>query len=199
MTIVVSIIAMCGGLVVGLLVAMARLSNFRMLRMPAYWYTEFFRTTPFLVQLMWLFYALPRLGGPALSPFAAGAVALILNLSAFLSEIYRAGIMAIPRRQVEAGLALGFTYWNILSRITLPIAFRQMVPLTATVWITLFKDTSILSIIGTAELMYEARVIAVDTYRPLEIFTAVAVIYLLMTYPQSLYVNYLYDKYRPRE
>jgi polar amino acid transport system permease protein len=199
MTIVVSVIAMCGGLVVGLLVALARLSRFQVLRLPAYWYTEFFRTTPFLVQLMWIFYALPRLGGPALSPFAAGAISLILNLSAFLSEIYRAGISAVPRRQVEAGMALGFTAWDALRRITLPIAFRQMVPLTATVWITLFKDTSILSIVGTAELMYEARVLAVDTYRPLEIFTAVGVIYFLMTYPQSLYVNYLYEKYLPRE
>jgi polar amino acid transport system permease protein len=198
-TLYVSVIAMSGGLVGGLLLAMARLSRIRILQVFAYWYTEIFRTTPFLVQLMWIYFALPRLGGPAMSAFAAGSVSLILNLSAFLGEIYRAGIMAVPRRLVEAGLALGLTNWDAHRRITLPIAFRQMLPLTATLWISLFKDTSILSLIGAAELMYQARELAVRTYRPLEIFTAVGVIYFLITYPQSLMVNYLYERYLPRE
>jgi polar amino acid transport system permease protein len=148
---------------------------------------------------MWIFYALPRLGGPVLSPFTAGTISMILNLSAFMGEIYRAGVMAVPNRLVEAGLALGFTKGDTQRRITYPIAFRQMLPLTATMWIALFKDTSILSIIGTAELMYDARVVAVDTFRPLEIFTGVAAIYFLLTYPQSLVVNYLYEKYLPKE
>jgi polar amino acid transport system permease protein len=199
MTILVSVISMCGALIAGLLLALARLSKSRILRIPAYCYTEFFRTTPFLVQLMWIFYALPRLGGPALSPFTAGTISMILNLSAFMGEIYRAGVMAVPNRLVEAGLALGFTKGDTQRRITLPIAFRQMLPLTATMWIALFKDSSILSIIGTAELMYDARVAAVDTFRPLEIFTGVAAIYFLLTYPQSLVVNYLYEKYLPKE
>jgi polar amino acid transport system permease protein len=198
-TFAASAVGMAGGLLAGLLVALARLSSIRSLRGFAYWYTEFFRTTPFLVQLMWVFFAVPRLGGPALSTFVAGVLTMILNLSAFLGEIYRAGILAVPRRLTEAGLALGQTNWEAFKRITLPIAFRQMLPLTATLWISLFKDTSILSLIGATELMYQARELAVETYRPLEIFTAVGVIYFLVTYPQSLLVNYLYERYLPRE
>ncbi len=139
------------------------------------------------------------MGGPALSPFSAGSIALVLNLSAFLGEVYRAGLMAIPKGLVDAGYALGFTKANVRSRITLPIAFRQTLPLTIAQWITLFKDTSILSIIGVTELMYQARVVAVDTYRPLEIFTGVAVIYFVLTYPQSLGLNYLFEKFRPKD
>src|SRR5262245_31238533 len=107
MTIVISTLAMLGALAGGLAVALARLSRYRALRALTYGYTELFRTTPFLVQLLWIFYALPRLGGPALTPFSAGLIALVLNLSAFLGEIYRAGMIAIPRGVVEAGIALG--------------------------------------------------------------------------------------------
>lgn len=198
-TLLVCIVSMAGALVGGLAVALGRLSSVRAVRVTAYCYTELFRTTPFLVQLLWIFYALPRMGGPALSPFSAGAIALVLNLSAFLGEVYRAGLMAIPKGLVEAGYALGFTKANVRWRVTLPIAFRQTLPLTIAQWITLFKDTSILSIIGVAELMYQARVVAVDTYRPLEIFTGVAVIYFVLTYPQSLGLNYLYEKFRPKD
>ena len=199
MTILISTLAMLGALAGGLAVALARLSRYRVLRALTYGYTELFRTTPFLVQLLWIFYALPRLGGPALTPFSAGLIALILNLSAFLGEIYRAGMIAIPRGVVEAGIALGFTGNDVKRRITIPIAFRQTLPLTVSHWITLFKETSVLSIIGTAELMYEARVVAVDTYRPLEVFTGVAVIYFLLTYPQSIILNRIYEKHRPQE
>lgn len=198
-TILLSVLAMTGALVCGLGVALARLSGRRVISGLAYAYTELFRTTPFLVQMLWIFYALPRLGGPALSPFSAGLVALVLNLSAFLGEIYRAGIMAVPRGLVEAGIALGFTGVDVQRRITLPMAFRQTLPLTISHWITLFKETSVLSIIGVAELMYEARVVAGDTYRPLEVFTGVAIIYFVLTYPQSLLLNRVYEKHRPQE
>lgn len=199
MTVFISILAMSGALVGGMAVALARLSPYRFVHVPAYIYTELFRTTPFLVQLLWLFYAMPRLGGPVLSPFGAGLVALVLNLSAFLSEIYRAGILAVPRGLAEAGTALGFTKFDVQRRIILPITFRQTLPLTVSHWITLFKETSILSIIGTAELMYEARVVAVETFRPLEVFTGVAIIYFLLTYPQSLLLNLVYEKYRSQD
>jgi polar amino acid transport system permease protein len=198
-TIVLSILAMAGAFVVSWGLALARLSSHRAISFPAYIYTELFRTTPFLVQLLWLYYAVPRLGGPALGPFSAGLIALVMNLSAFLGEIYRAGMMAIPRGLTEAGAALGFTNFDVKRRITIPIALRQTLPLTASHWITIFKETSILSIIGTAELMYEARVIAADTFRPLEVFTGVAVIYFLLTYPQSLILNRIYEKQRTED
>jgi polar amino acid transport system permease protein len=199
MTILISVLAMCGALIGGMVVALGRLSTVKIVRTCAYIYTELFRTTPFLVQLLWLYFAMPRLGGPVLSPFTAGLVALILNLSAFLAEIYRAGLLAVPKGVSDAGLALGFTTFDVFRRLKLPIAFRQTLPLTISHWITLFKETSILSVIGTAELMYEARVLAVDTYRPLEIFTGVAVIYFLLTYPQSLFLNHVFERHQTQD
>ncbi len=198
-TVSLSVASMVAGLVLGLVVALARLSPWRPVQLVAYGYTEFFRTTPLLVQVMWFYTVLPLLTGIALSPFFSALVALGLNVAAFMAEIYRAGIMSVGRGQTEASLALGMTSTQMMSRIILPQAVTRMIPPMGTMWVSLFKDTSIASFIGMAELMYKARLLAADTYRPLEIFTAVAVIYFVITYPQSIGVNHLYKIFRTRE
>jgi polar amino acid transport system permease protein len=198
-TVSLSFASMVAGLVLGLVVALARLSPWRLVRLVAYGYTEFFRTTPLLVQIMWVYTVLPLLTGIVLSPFYSALVALGLNVSAFMAEIYRAGIMSIGRGQREASLALGMTSTQMMSRIILPQAVTRMIPPMGTMWVSLFKDTSIASFVGVTETMYQARLLAVETYRPLEVFTAVAVIYFVITYPQSIGVNYLYKIFRTRE
>jgi polar amino acid transport system permease protein len=194
-----TVLCMLVGLVVGLVVAMGRLSRWRPVRAAAFAYTEVFRTTPLLVQVVWVFYVMPIMTGLTLSAFASGLVALGFNVGAFMAEVYRAGILSVSPGQTAAGLALGMTRNQVMRRIVLPQAVTRMIPPMATMWVSLFKDTSILSAIGVVELMFRAREIATDTYRPLEIFTVVSVIYFMLTYPQSIAVNALYRRFRTQE
>ena len=199
LTVLLSILSMVLGAVLGMVVALARLSPWAALRGIAYCYTELFRTTPLLVQIVWVFYVLPLVTGLTLTPFYSGLVAFGLNIAAFMAEIYRAGITSVGRGQSEASLALGMTGAQVMRRILIPQAVTRMIPPIGTMWISLFKDTSLVSAIGVTELMYQARFLAVDTYRPVEIFTVCAVIYFVITFPQSIGVNWLYHKYRTRE
>lgn len=199
MTVLMTVSAMAVGLIVGLIVALMRLSPFRLVQAPAYVFTEVFRTTPLLVQVVWVFAVLPITTGVTLSPFFSGLVALGLNVAAFMSEVYRAGIASVAAAQTNAALALGMTKSQAMRRVVLPQAVLRMVPPMAAMWVALFKDTSILAAIGVAEMMTQARFLASDTYRPLEIYTMVAVVYFLITYPQSLGVNRLFARFRVKE
>jgi len=198
-TVEASALSMGAALVLGLVLALGRLSKVRLLSTAACVYIECFRNTPFLVQIIWVFNALPILTGLALTAFVSGVVALTLNLTAFLAEIYRAGITSIGPGQREAGLALGMSRVQLYRRIVLPQAITRIIPPLGSIWVSLFKDTSLLSVIGVAELMQAGRVAAAESFRPLEIFSAVAVLYYLLAYPQSLFVNHLYHKFRVRE
>lgn len=199
LTVSVSALSMAISLATGLLIALMRLSRARPVRWAAYAYTEFFRNTPLLMQVIWVYYALPLLTGLDLSRFASGTLALSLNLTAFLAEIYRAGITSISRGQAEAAFALGMRRGQVYRRILIPQAVARVLPPLGSMWVSLFKDTSILSVIAVAELMYQAKLVAVETFRPLEIYTAVAIIYYFLASPQSMGVNYLYHRFRVRE
>ncbi len=198
LTVAASVLSMLLAIVLAVVVALARLSK-TPLRPLAYVYIEFFRNTPLLMQIVWIFYALPLTIGLTLSPFYSGVVALTLNLIAFLAEIYRAGITSISRGQHDAGLAIAMTRAQLYRRIILPQALSRVIPPMGSMWVSLFKDTSILSVIGVAELMHAGRLASVDSYRPMEIFTVVAVLYYILAYPQSLAVNTLYHRFRVRE
>ncbi len=198
-TVATTVLCMIGSLLLGLFVALARLSPWRILNLPAYTYTELFRTTPLLVQIVWILYVLPLMTGIILTPFYSGLVALSLNVGAFMAEIFRAGVLSVSRGQTDAGLTLGMTKFQTMHRIIMPQAVTRMIPPMASMWVSLFKDTSVLSAIGVTELMFQARVVAVETYRPLEIFTVVALVYFVITYPQSIGVNYLYKRFRTQE
>jgi polar amino acid transport system permease protein len=197
-TCLLTVLAMLVGMVGGLLVALMRISRLAVLRMPAYAFVELFRTTPLLVQVVWVFTVLPLTVGLTLSPFVSGLTALGLNVAAFMSEIYRAGLLSVPRGQSQAALALGMTEAQCLRRILLPQAVIRMIPPMASMWVALFKDTSVVTAIGVAELMTQARILASDTYRPLEIYTLAAATYFVLTLPQSLAVNYLFHRFRVR-
>jgi polar amino acid transport system permease protein len=199
LTCTLTVLCMLLGLGVGLVVAFGRLSRWRLVRAVAFAYTEMFRTTPLLVQIVWVFYVLPIVSGITLSAFFSGLLALGFNVGAFMAEIYRAGILSVNPGQTAAGLALGMTPAQVMRRVVLPQAVIRVIPPMATMWVGLFKDTAILSAIGVIELMFRAREIATDTYRPLEIFTVVAMLYFVLTYPQSLAVNALYRRFRTQE
>lgn len=199
MTCLLTVLAMAIGIGGGLVLALMRLAPLRVLRWSAYAFTELFRTTPLLVQVVWVFSVLPLTIGLTLSPFFSGLVALGLNVAAFMSEVFRAGITSMSVGQFHAGYALGMTKVQCMRRIVLPQAALRTVPPLAGMWVALFKDTSVLAVIGVAEMMTQARVIAADTYRPLEIYTLVAVVYFLLTFPQSLGAQYLFERFRTKE
>ncbi len=193
-----SVLSMAASLVLGLLVSFARLSPWAPLRTISSVYTDFLRGTPLLVQLLWIYYSLPILTGVTFSPFTSAAIALTLNLSAFVGEVYRAGIQSIGRGQREAALALGMSSWQAMRRVILPQSLRRVLPPLGSIWVSLFKDTALVSVIAVPELMYRGKVLSIETYRPLEIYTAVAIIYFLVTYPQARAVDWLFERARVR-
>lgn len=186
MTLWLSVLSVSLGTVVGLVLALARLSGQRLLNWPAYAYIEFFRTTPPLVQIVWLYYGLPMMTGHDLGAFGAAAVALGLNIAAFFAEIFRAGIAGIDRTQWQAARVLGLGRLDTLRFVILPQALRNVLPPTGTTVIYLIKGTALASAIGTPELLRVGQLIANETFRPVETLTIVAVAYFVLTYPIAL-------------
>lgn len=192
-TVEVVVITMATALVTGLLIAVARMSKLRLVRSLAYWYIEVFRDTPLLLQLYIFYRATP------LSSFWAGYVGLTLNLTAFLAEVYRSGLNSISSGQWEAALSLGMPERRALMRIVIPQAVMRVVPPLGTFWVSLFRDSALVAFIGVAELTHAAQQVSIDTYRPFESFTALAVFYIVLTYPQARLVAWLHEKFRVRE
>lgn len=185
-TVVFTVICIVCGFAFGLVTALARLSGVGALVLPARALIELFRCTPLLVQLVWIYYALPVLTGLQLSAPVAAAVSLTLYGGAFYSEIIRGGILAIDHGQTEAGQALGMMPLQVLRRVILPQAFRKMVPPLVSQSIMQLKNTSLLSVIAVPDLLYQAQSAAQATYRPLELYTAAAVIYFIVLFPATL-------------
>ena len=186
LTLGLSAVSLGMGLVLGLGLALARLSGRAFLTRPAYLYIEFFRTTPPLVQIVWLYYGLPALTGRDLGAFGAASVALGLNIAAFFAEIFRAAIAGIDRTQWQAARTLGLTRPDTLRFVILPQALRAVLPPTGTTVIYLVKGTALASAIGTPELLRVSQLIAVETFRPVETLTIAAVAYFALTYPVAL-------------
>lgn len=186
LTLGLSALSVAIGAVLGLVLALARLSGRSWIDWPAYIYIEFFRTTPPLVQIVWLYYGLPILTGIDLGAFGSAAAALGLNIAAFFSEIFRAGIAGIDRTQWQACRVLGLNRVDTLRFIILPQAFRNVLPPTGTTVIYLIKGTALASAIGTPELLRVGQLIANETFRPVETLTIVAVAYFVLTYPIAL-------------
>jgi polar amino acid transport system permease protein len=173
-----------------------RLSRRFPLTQIAYVYTDFFRTTPALVQLIWVFYVLPLLLHIALSPVTSGVIALSLNASAFFAEVFRGGIQSIPQGQWDAAAVLGYRKRSTIFRVILPQGLRRALPATANIFISLLKDSSLLSVIAVPELTYQAQTQAAQAFRPLELYTALAVAYFALTYPLSLASTWLERRFR---
>lgn len=171
------------GLAGGFLLALARLSKRKALRIPSLVYIELFRDTPVLIQLIWFFYAFPIIIGVQLSPFTAALLGLGLNTSAYSAEIFRGGIQSIGHGQWEGAKALGMRHSKILRRIILPQVFKRMLPAFTNRAIEVAKMSSLASVLSVHELMYQGRLLSSTYYRPLEILTTVAFIYFVLIYP----------------
>ena len=165
------------GLALALLTAAAVRSHLALVRFPTIGFVELFRNTPLLVQLVWVHFALPQLTGINLTILESGLLAITLNAAAYFSEILRAGIDAVPKGQWEAARSLGLPNWMIWRLVILPQAVRIVYPPLASMIISLFKGTSVLSILAISELMRIVTNISTHTARPVEIFTIGAILY----------------------
>jgi polar amino acid transport system permease protein len=179
-TLAVTLGALAIGVALGLPTGMARLSRRRWLSMPAIAYIEVFRNTPALVQLIWIYYCLPILTGINMSAAVSCTIALGLNAAAYIAEIFRAGIQAVDRGQVDAARSVGMSYFQTLRKVILPQAFRRMIPAFVNETVSLVKYSSLVSVLGVADLTYQAQSLSTTTYRPIEVFTFIALVYFLI-------------------
>jgi His/Glu/Gln/Arg/opine family amino acid ABC transporter permease subunit len=177
-------------LVVAVPVALARMSRYRLIRWPVTVYVNIFRATPLLIQLIYIYYALPAFG-IRLSPFTAGFIGLSLHYIPFIAEVYRSGIQAIPRGQRDAAQALGLNRWLTNWKIIFPQAFRIVVPSLGNYFVSLVKDTSLLSVLTVTELVFAGELIAARTYDYFTEYTLVFVFYLVLGSLSILAVQYV--------
>ena len=196
LTIAITVTAMAGAVIIGALLCAARAGRSRLLSGLASAYIDLFRTTPLLVQILLIFYGLALATGIALPAFVAGSLALALNIGAFMAEIFRSGLRAVPPGQREAALSLGLTPFQVARRVVIPQALRHVIPPLGSTWVSTFKDSSLVSVIGVSELLFRAQVVSIETYRPVEVYTLLALLYFGLTYPQARFVDYLYERVR---
>jgi polar amino acid transport system permease protein len=191
LTLLVTAAALAGSLVLGLIVALGRMSKKPWLKMPATAYVEVFRNTPALIQLMWVYYCLPILIGIDMSAVPSATLALGVNGAAYVAEIIRGGIQSIDRGQVEAARTLGMSHFQTMRKIVLPQALRRMIPPFVNESVSLLKFSSLVSVLGVADLTYQAQVLSTTTFRPIEIFTFIAVVYFGLCTALSFVANRL--------
>ena len=194
-TVLLTVATMAIAVPCGIVVAALRLYAWTPVRAVATAYVELFRNLPLILVVYWAFYVLPIATGLGLSPFATGLAALALNVTAYNAETFRAGIGSIRLGQLEAAMALGMSRAQAVRRIVLPQAVRRILPVLASTWVSLFKDTSLVSVIAVSELAYVAMQIRAQTFRVLEMLTAMAAVYWLLGYPQAKLVDWIQRRY----
>ena len=198
-TILLTVLTMLVAVPGGILLALMRLSPMPWLARGSTAFVELFRNLPLILVVYWAFYVMPMVSGIELSAFNTGLLALCLNVSAYNSETFRAGIQSIRKGQAEAAVALGFSKTQAMFKIILPQAWRRVLPVLASTWVALFKDTSLVSVIAVGELAHASMTIRSQTFRVLEMLTAMAVIYWMLGYPQAKLVDWIREKYKVNE
>lgn len=178
------------GLTLGFVIALMVLSRWAVVRLPTMLFIEFFRCTPAIVQVIWFFYCVPILFDVYIDATLMGVLALGLNVSAFNAEAYRASIQSVPNEQLDAGVALGLTHWQRIQCIVLPTAFRSSIPVLVTNAVGSFQQSALVAIVALQDLMYAGKTLATATYRPIETFTTVALIYFLVSFPVTQAVEW---------
>ncbi|WP_342513530.1 amino acid ABC transporter permease [Sporosarcina sp. FSL K6-1522] len=186
MTVCISVISILISLVIGLVACFMRMSKYAILRYPAAIYVNIIRGTPILIQILFIYFGVPTVLDISLSAFTAGLIAISLNIGAYMTEILRGGIESIGKGQMEAGRSLGFSYAQTMRLIILPQAVRRMIPSFVNQLTHAIKDTSMLSVIGIAELTMVGQSIYAMNFRSFEILSVVAVFYFITIYSVSL-------------
>lgn len=183
-TLLLAVMGVFFGFVLGIVVALLRMSKWNVLRFIATAWVEFLRGTPMLVQLFLIHYGLTELG-LEFTPIQSGAITLTINSSAYLAEIFRAGIQGVDRGQVEAARSLGMKQGMTLRYIVLPQAIKNVLPAIGNEFITIIKESSIVSMIGVADLFFQAKTITTITYEGLTPYVIIAIMYFVLTFTLS--------------
>jgi polar amino acid transport system permease protein len=190
LTVFLTAIVMVLATVLAIPLALARLSAARLFRWPASAFVEFMRATPLILQLIYIFYVLPA-AGIRLNAISAAITGLSLHYAAYLSEVFRGGIQAVAVGQSEAAFSLGLSRWLTFRKVVLPQAFRVVLPTLANYLISLFKDTSLASVVTVQELMFSGQIIAARNFQYFTVYTVTAILYFAVCYPSGLAVRAL--------
>jgi len=188
-TLLYTVLCVVLGLIVGTAAGLGRLAKSRFTTWPLIFYIEVFRCTPLLVQLVWFYYALPVLLDISMSPALAATLTLSLYGGAFYAEIIRAGVLSIDAGQWDAGRALGLNRLQQMRKIILPQALKRMLPPLMNQSIIQLKNTSLVSVLAVPDLLYQGQVVTAAIYRPLEVYTVVALVYFAVLFPLTLAVQ----------
>jgi polar amino acid transport system permease protein len=183
LTLTISAITLVASVILGMVVALADMSRFWPVRLVGQLWGEVIRNTPILVQLLWTYYVLPIVFGIEINAFFASIIGLSIYSSAFIAEVYRAGIQSVPKGHREAAQVLGLSPFDAFARIVMPQAIRTILPPLAANFVQLIKYSSLASVISVGEVTRRATELSSTTFRPLEIFSFVALIYLAICWP----------------
>ncbi|MBN2975780.1 amino acid ABC transporter permease [Pseudomonas sp. FP597] len=179
------------GLSLGFIIALLVMSPNPIIRWPFTLFIEFFRCTPAIVQIVWFFYCIPIIFDVYIDALTMGILAIGLNLAAFNAEAYRAAIQGVQSNQYDATVALGLSPFQRTVYVVLPQAFRSALPVLVANGIGAFQQTALVAIVALQDLMYMGKILATDTYRPIEVFTVIALIYFAISFPVSQLVEYI--------
>ena len=195
LTLLLTLAAICGGLVLGTLLALARLSGFWILSLASSTYVNFFRSMPLILVIFWFYFLVPLILGQPVGGYYSVLIAFVLFEAAYYCEIIRAGIQSVSKGQVYAGQAVGLNYFQNMCYIVLPQAFRNMIPVLLTQAIILFQDTSLVYVVGVKDFLVSADLVANRENRIFEMFTTVACVYLIICLSGSLLIRKLQRRY----
>lgn len=199
-----TLLSATGGVILGTLLAMCRLSGIRPLSLVAGLYVNLLRALPLILVIFWFYFLVPYIGAwltgagrpVSVGGFTSAMITFTLFEAAYFCEIMRAGIQSVPRGQVAAGYALGMTYWQVMGKVVLPQAFRNMTPILLTQTIVLFQDTSLVYVLSLTDFLGAASKVAQRDGRLVEMYLFAAAVYFLISYAASLAVRYLQHRTR---
>ena len=197
-TLEITALSVAFGMLIGIIIALIRLSRLKPLRWLGNVYVDFIRGTPLLVQIFLVYFALPGLIGHRVDAFFAAIAACSINSGAYVAEIFRGGIQSIDIGQMEAGRSLGMSWWQTMRYIILPQAFKRIIPPLGNEFIAMLKDSSLVSVIGFEELTRRGQLIIARTYASFEIWMAVAIIYLILTFTVDRLTGLLERKFETK-
>ena len=199
-TILISLVALVFGFILGLIICLMKMSKFKILKWPASAYVQILRGTPLFVQIFIIYFGLPQFGisfpdiGFISSDFISGAFAFSINSSAYVAEIFRSGIQSVDKGQMEASRSLGLGYVDTMKYVIVPQAIKNVLPALGNEFITLVKESSIISVIGVQELMFRAGIVRTSIMKAFEPYIAAAIMYLIITTVLSWLVGLLEKK-----
>lgn len=180
LTIFITVVGLVGGIITGLIFGLMRAYGNKLVNAIAMIYIELVRGTPIVVQVMFIYFAMPVLLDLRIDAMTAAVTAIVINSGAYIAEIVRGAFLSVPNGLREAGLALGMPVWRVLAFVVGPVAFRRLTPPLGNQFIVSLKDTSLFIVIGVGELTRQGQEIMASNFRAVEIWSAVAIIYLLM-------------------